>query len=169
MTRIREITDEMRHLQEQKNEALRMKLRGEVDAKTFREVTAEIDAAHDQLARGHNRLASEAAMPELPDPSLVRVEECGDDQGGGRRAPADESKKGAEIVGRDEARHEESGHAGLEPLVEYGKAIHGLDAVKEWLQILDVRQIGLVAGGEQYMINHELLATGERDIDLAGG
>jgi len=94
MTRIREITDEMRHLQEQKNEALRMKLRGEVDAKTFREVTAEIDAAHDQLARGHNRLASEAAMPELPDPSLVRVEECGDDQGGGRRAPADESKKG---------------------------------------------------------------------------
>ena len=54
MTRIREITDEMRHLQEQKNEALRMKLRGEVDAKTFREVTAEIDAAHDQLAREHN-------------------------------------------------------------------------------------------------------------------
>jgi site-specific DNA recombinase len=68
---IREITDEMRHLQEQKNEALRMKLRGEVDAKTFREVTAEIDAAHDQLAREHNRLASEAAMPELPDPSLA--------------------------------------------------------------------------------------------------
>jgi site-specific DNA recombinase len=71
MTRIREVTDEMRHLQEQKNEALRMKLRGEVDTKTFREVTAEIDAAHDQLAREHNRLASEAAMPELPDPSLA--------------------------------------------------------------------------------------------------
>jgi hypothetical protein len=71
MTRIREITDQMRYLQEQKNEALRMKLRGEVDAKTFREVTAEIDAAHDQLAREHNRLASEAAMPELPDPSLA--------------------------------------------------------------------------------------------------
>ena len=69
MTRIREITDEMRHLQEQKNEALRMKLRGEVDAtdgsrwwvegrvpaargrvgepvaKTFREVTAEIESS----------------------------------------------------------------------------------------------------------------------------
>jgi hypothetical protein len=71
MTRIREITDKMRHLQEQKNEALRMKLRGEVDAKTFREVTAEIDAAHDQLAREHKRLASEAAMPELPDPSVA--------------------------------------------------------------------------------------------------
>jgi hypothetical protein len=71
MVRLREITDEMRHLQEQKNEALRMKLRGEVDAKTFREVTAEIDAARDQLAREHNRLASEAAMPELPDPSLA--------------------------------------------------------------------------------------------------
>jgi hypothetical protein len=71
MMRIREVTDEMCHLQEQKNEALRMKLRGEVDAKTFREVTAEIDAAHDQLAREHNRLASEAAMPELPDPSLA--------------------------------------------------------------------------------------------------
>jgi hypothetical protein len=71
MTRISEITDEMRHLQEQKNEALRMKLRGDVDAKTFREVTAEIDAAHDQLAREHNRLASEAALPELPDPSLA--------------------------------------------------------------------------------------------------
>ena len=73
ITRLRElkISDEMRHLQEQKNEALRMKLRREVDAKTFREVTAEIDAAHDQLAREHNRLASEAAMPELPDPSLA--------------------------------------------------------------------------------------------------
>jgi site-specific DNA recombinase len=35
MARIREIADEMRHLQEQKNEALRMKLRREVDAKTF--------------------------------------------------------------------------------------------------------------------------------------
>jgi hypothetical protein len=45
--------------------------RGEVDAKTFREVTAEIDAAHDQLAREHKRLTSEAAMPELPDPSLA--------------------------------------------------------------------------------------------------
>jgi hypothetical protein len=43
-----------------------MKLRGEVDAKTFREVTAEIEAAHDQLAREHKRPASEAAMPELP-------------------------------------------------------------------------------------------------------
>ena len=70
-SRIRKITDEMRHLQEQKNEALRMKLRGEVDAKTFRAVTAEIDTAHDQLAREHNRRASEAAMPELPDPSLA--------------------------------------------------------------------------------------------------
>src|SRR4029453_846046 len=71
MMRIREVTDEMRHLQEQKKEALRMRLQGEVDAKTFREVTAEIDAAHDQLAREHNRLASAAAMPELPDPSLA--------------------------------------------------------------------------------------------------
>jgi hypothetical protein len=71
MARIRKIADEMRHLQEQKNEALRMKLRGEVDARTFRVVTAEIDAVHDQLAREHKRLASEAAMPELPDPSLA--------------------------------------------------------------------------------------------------
>jgi hypothetical protein len=71
MARIREITDEMRRLQEQKNEALRMKLRGEVDTKTFREVTAEIDAAHDQLDREHKSLTGEAAMPELPDPSLA--------------------------------------------------------------------------------------------------
>jgi hypothetical protein len=71
IARIREITDEMRHLQEQKNEALRMKLRAEVNAKTFREVTAEIDTAHDQLAREHKQLTSEAAMPELPDPSLA--------------------------------------------------------------------------------------------------
>src|SRR4249920_1713092 len=38
---------------------------------TFREVTAEIDAALDQLAREHKSLTSEAAMPELPDPSLA--------------------------------------------------------------------------------------------------
>ena len=69
MAPISKITDEMRHLQGQKNEALRMKLRGEVDAKTFREMTAGIDAAHDQLARERKRLASEAAMPELPDRS----------------------------------------------------------------------------------------------------
>ena len=80
MARIREITDEMRHLQEQKNEALRMKLRNQVDAKTFREVTAEIDAAHDQLAREHKRLASEAAMPELPDPSLAWEELSAEDR-----------------------------------------------------------------------------------------
>jgi hypothetical protein len=71
MMRIREVTDEMRHLEEQKKEALRMRLQGEVDAKTFREVTAEIDATHDQLAREHSPLASEAAMPVLPDPSLA--------------------------------------------------------------------------------------------------
>jgi hypothetical protein len=41
LKRIRAIADEMRHLQEQKNESLRMKLRREVDAKTFREVTAD--------------------------------------------------------------------------------------------------------------------------------
>jgi hypothetical protein len=80
MMRIREITDEMRHLQEQKNEALRMKLRKEVDAKTFREVTAEIDTAHDQLAREHNRLASEAALPELPDPSLAWADLSAEDR-----------------------------------------------------------------------------------------
>jgi hypothetical protein len=65
MARIRKIADEMRHLQEQKNEALRMKLRGETDARTFREVTAEIDAAHHRLDREHK------TMPELPDPSLA--------------------------------------------------------------------------------------------------
>ena len=61
----------MRHLREQKNEVLGMKLRGEIDAKTFRGVTVGIDAVHDQLAREHNRLASEVALPELPDPSLA--------------------------------------------------------------------------------------------------
>jgi hypothetical protein len=71
MARIRKIADEMRHLQEQKNEALRMKLRGETDARTFREVTAEIDAAHHRLDREHKSLTSEAAMPELPDPPLA--------------------------------------------------------------------------------------------------
>jgi hypothetical protein len=35
---------------------------------TSREVTPEIDAARDQLAREHKRLASEVAMPELPNP-----------------------------------------------------------------------------------------------------
>jgi hypothetical protein len=88
MMRIREITDEMRHLQEQKN-VLRMKLRGEVDAKTSPEVTAEIDAAHDQLAGEHNRLFSEAAMPELPDPSLAWEDLSAED----RRAHGDADRQ----------------------------------------------------------------------------
>ena len=33
--------------------------------------TRELDAAHDQLDREHKNLTSEAAMPELPDPSLA--------------------------------------------------------------------------------------------------
>ena len=48
-----------------------MKLRREVDLQTFREVTKEMDAALDQLDREHKSLTSEAAMPELPDPSLA--------------------------------------------------------------------------------------------------
>jgi hypothetical protein len=71
MERISKISSEMRQLQEQKNEALRMKLRGEVDLPTYRAVTRELDAAHDQLDREHEKLTSEAAMPELPNPSLA--------------------------------------------------------------------------------------------------
>ena len=48
-----------------------MKLRREVDLETFREVTKEMDTALDQLAREHKSLTSEAAIPELPDPSLA--------------------------------------------------------------------------------------------------
>ena len=71
MERICKISSEMAQLQQQKNEALRMKLRGEVDLQTYRAVAREVDAAHDQLAREHKSLTSEAAMPELPDPSLA--------------------------------------------------------------------------------------------------
>jgi hypothetical protein len=35
---------------------------------TSRQVTPEIDAPRDQLAREHKRLTSEVAMPELPNP-----------------------------------------------------------------------------------------------------
>jgi hypothetical protein len=72
--RIRKITDEMRDPQEQKNEALRTKLRKEVDAQTLREMTAEIDVAHDQLARENKGLASEAAC--RADSSLAREDLC---------------------------------------------------------------------------------------------
>jgi hypothetical protein len=58
----------MAQLQEQKNEAFKMRLRNEVDLKTYRAVTRELDATHDQLDREHKRLTGEAAMP---DPSLV--------------------------------------------------------------------------------------------------
>jgi hypothetical protein len=71
MKSISKISSEMAQLQEQKNEALRMKLRGEVDLKTYRAVARELDAAHDKLHREHKSLTSEAAMPELPDPSLA--------------------------------------------------------------------------------------------------
>jgi hypothetical protein len=57
----------MAQLQEQKNEALRVKLHGEVDLQTYQTVTRELDAAHDQLDREHKSLTGEAAMPELPD------------------------------------------------------------------------------------------------------
>jgi hypothetical protein len=108
MARIRKIADEMRRLQEQKNEALRMKLRGEVDARTFREVTAEIDAAHDQLARAHKRLASEAAMPEPPDPSLAWEDLSAEDRRAGPSETTSASSPGVwkpASMSRDLQRH----------------------------------------------------------------
>jgi len=71
LKRIAEISAEMAELQRQKKDAFRMKLRREVDLQTFREVTKEMDTALDQLDREHKSLTSEAAMPELPDPSLA--------------------------------------------------------------------------------------------------
>jgi hypothetical protein len=70
LKRIAKISAEMAELRRQKQDAFRMKLRREVDLQTFREVTKELDAALDQLDREHKSLTSEAAMPELPDPSL---------------------------------------------------------------------------------------------------
>jgi len=63
MERIGKITSEMaQQLQEQKNEALRMKLCGEVDVQTYRTVTRELDAAHDQLVQEHEKLTSELTL-----------------------------------------------------------------------------------------------------------
>ena len=71
LKRIAKISAEMAELQRQKKDAFRMKLQREVDLQTFREVTKEMDTALEQLAREHKSLTSEAAMPELPDPSLA--------------------------------------------------------------------------------------------------
>jgi hypothetical protein len=72
LKRIAKINGEIAELRRQKKDAFRMKLRREVDLQTFREVTKEMDMALDQLDREHKSLTSEAAMPELPDPSLAR-------------------------------------------------------------------------------------------------
>ncbi len=71
LKRIAEISAAIAELQRQKQDAFRMKLRREVDLRTFREVTKEMDVALDQLDREHKSLTSEAAVPELPDPSLA--------------------------------------------------------------------------------------------------
>jgi len=71
LKRIAEVSAEMAELQRQKQDAFRMKLRREVDLQTFKAITKEIDTALDQLDRDHKSLTSEAAMPELPDPSLA--------------------------------------------------------------------------------------------------
>ena len=71
LKRIAKISAEMAELQRQKKDAFRMKLQREVDLQTFREVTKEMDTALEQLAREHKSLTNEAAMPELPDPSLA--------------------------------------------------------------------------------------------------
>jgi len=78
-----------------------MKFRGEVDTKTFREVTAEIGAAHDQLACVHNKLASEAAMAELPDPSLAWEDLSAED----RRAHGDVGRQDHHRAAPEQDRH----------------------------------------------------------------
>jgi hypothetical protein len=71
MERITNIRDEMAQIQRQKNEGLKMRVRNEVDLKTYRAVTRELDEALNQLDREHKSLTCEVAMPELPDPSLA--------------------------------------------------------------------------------------------------
>lgn len=71
LRRIPEISAEIAELRRQKKDAFRMKLRREVDLQTFREVAKEMDRALDRLDRKHKSLTSEAAMPDLPDPSLA--------------------------------------------------------------------------------------------------
>jgi hypothetical protein len=71
MERIGKIISEMAHLREQKNETLRMRLRGTWICRHTTLSRERLDAAHDQLDREHKSLTSEAAIPELPDPSLV--------------------------------------------------------------------------------------------------
>jgi hypothetical protein len=80
LKRIAEISAEMAELERQKKDAFRMKLRREVDLQTFREVTKEMDAVLDQLDREHKSLTREAAMPELPDPSLAWEELLAEDR-----------------------------------------------------------------------------------------
>ncbi len=70
----------MAEFQRQKRDAFRMRLRREVDLQTFKAVTKEIDTALDQLDREHKSLTSEAAMPELPDPSLAWEDLSADDR-----------------------------------------------------------------------------------------
>jgi site-specific DNA recombinase len=71
MARIGKISDQMQALQDQKADALQMKLRREVDAQTYSAVMRRLDAELRDLEREHKQLTTEAAMPELPDPSLA--------------------------------------------------------------------------------------------------
>jgi hypothetical protein len=59
--RIGKITSAMAELQEQNNDALRMKPRRGGPG-TYRTVTRELDAARDQLARKHEHVTNEAAI-----------------------------------------------------------------------------------------------------------
>ena len=70
----------MAQLQEQKNEALSMKLRGEVDLATYRAVARERDAAHDQPARERQEADQRGGNAELPDPSLAWDDLSSDDR-----------------------------------------------------------------------------------------
>jgi hypothetical protein len=63
--RITKISDEMAQIQRQKNGALKMRLRNEVDLKTYRAIARELAATHDQLDREHKRLTSEANNPSI--------------------------------------------------------------------------------------------------------
>jgi hypothetical protein len=47
---------------------------------TYRAVGRERDAAHDQPAREHKKLTSEAGMPQLPDPSVAWDDLSSDDR-----------------------------------------------------------------------------------------
>lgn len=128
-------------------------------------LTGLVDRFLHQLAdnadAGDGRVSDAAPWRGVRNRRSGSSEEVLDDKGGGSRAGLDEAEEGAEISRGGEAGNIQAGQAGTEAFVKGGEAVGHLDPLPNPGEIWNPAQVGLIAGGEDHVVDRQVLAVGQ--------